>query len=87
MAGNRTRDGLRLTQLAKTLERLSGVTVREGTKHRLIARMEGYARSCPIESSTDARRMVVSWVKETTGYQNARGIYQALRTGDWTFAA
>lgn len=87
MAGNKTRDGLRIADLVRALENLTGVTIREARNHPLVARMEGYTRPCPIASSTDARRMVVPWVREVTTYQNAKGIYQALRTGDWAYVA
>ena len=81
MSGNKTRDGIKLSKLEKTLSSISGVTFREGTNHPLIAYAEGYTRPCPIASSTDAKKMVVSWVKEVTGYTNAQKIYQALRSG------
>ena len=78
----KTRDGLRLSQVVKTLESVPGVSIRSGTNNELIALMEGHPRSCPVDRSTNARRMVVPWLKAVTGYESAREIYDALRSGD-----
>jgi hypothetical protein len=80
MGGNKTRDGASLDAVVKALGGIEGVEIRGGGNHPYIARKDGY-RPCPIATSTDVRQMVVKWVKEVTGYQNARDIYNGLREG------
>jgi hypothetical protein len=80
---SKTRDGIRLKTVISALEQIAGVTIRPGNNHPFIAEMDGYATSCPIASSTDARRMIVPWIKKHTSYKNARDIYNALRYGEW----
>ncbi|MAG78237.1 hypothetical protein CL616_02615 [archaeon] len=79
MAG-KTADGLNLKRVIKSLDTIPGLYLREGTNHNLIAKMDGY-RPCPIAKSTHVKRMVVPWIKEITGYNNAREIYRSLRSG------
>ncbi|MBT3985740.1 hypothetical protein HOD38_02445 [archaeon] len=78
----KTRDGLRLSQVVRTLESIPGVSIRSGTNKNIIALMEGHPRCCPIDRSTHARRTVVPWLKAVTGYESARDIYDALRSGN-----
>ncbi len=77
----RTRDGIRINDLVSTLESIPGIRLRSGTRHTYIARMEGFARPCPLASSTHVRRMVVPWLREVAGITDSRGIYSCLRTG------
>lgn len=77
----KTRDGLKINNVVKSLETIDNVVLRKGTKHPKIAVREGYARRCPIATSTNAKKMIVPWVKEVTGYDNAKQIYNALRSG------
>ena len=85
MAGNKTRDGLKLNRLVKALLALPGGGIREDNKHPYIASIMGHARLCPIATSTDARRMIVPWIRETTSYKDSTQIYRALKTGDWNY--
>lgn len=80
MAGNKTRDGIKLTNIVKALTQI-GATIRQGSNHPYVAYIEDSTRPCPIASSTDARRMVVPWVKMHSSYTDAQQIYQALRNG------
>ena len=81
MAKKETRDGIRIKNVIKTIRGIDDVVIRHGTNHNNIAVREGYARCCPIATSTHARKMIVPWVKEVTGYDNAKHIYNALRAG------
>ncbi len=80
MAGRKTRDGIKISLVERALESIPGISIRDGTRHR-VASMEGQRRLCPIATSTDARRMVVPWLKEVTGVEDASEWYQFLRTG------
>ena len=86
MAGNKTRDGIKISKLVRALEGIQGVSIRDGTNHHYVARAEGSARPCPLATSTDARKMVVPWIKEVTGYSDASQIYSSLRSGKWVYA-
>lgn len=79
----KTRDGLKLGRILYALEQLNGVSVRAGRNHPYVAFKEGYAVLCPVAESTDARRMIVPWVKQAMGYQDSNNIYKALKTGGW----
>lgn len=79
----KTRDGLKLRKVVQAIEQLPGVRVKRGNSHPYIAFKEGYAVLCPLAESTDARRMIVPWIKQALGYQNSNQIYQALRSGGW----
>ena len=81
MAGNRTRDGIRIGRVVRALEGIDGVSIRPGTNHLLVAFAQGSTRPCPIATSTHARRMVVPWVKEVTPYSDVNQIYSSLRNG------
>ena len=76
----RTRDGIRLSDIVHAAEE-KGICVRPGSKHRYVLTLE-YHRPCPLAESTDARRMIVPWMREALGYDN-NTIYQALRDGTW----
>jgi hypothetical protein len=80
---NKTRDGIKLKTLVKSLEKIVGVTIRAGTNHPYVAEIRGHATSCPIAASTNARTMVVPWVRRYTNYSNSNEIYDALKTGEW----
>ncbi len=81
MGGNKTRDGIKLTQIVKLLAQLPGVEIRAGTNHPFIAKITGH-RPCPLATSTDAKKMVTPWVAEATGMSRDR-IYTSLREGTW----
>jgi len=81
MSRNKTRDGLSLGKIVKMLETLAGVEIRKGAKHPYIANYDGL-RPCPVAASTDAKRMLVPWLKQATGYKPSY-IYSSLKTGRW----
>lgn len=81
MAGNKTRDGLKISKIVRALSGLSGVEIRSGTNHPHIAMSSGL-RPCPIASSTDARRMVVPWLQNIVDLE-PKEIYNSLRSGKW----
>jgi hypothetical protein len=80
---NKTRDGIKLTQIVRALAKLSGIEIRKGTKHPYIAMFDGL-RPCPVAASTDAKKMLVPWVEQAIGYTR-KEIYTALRTGEWLY--
>ena len=79
----KTRDGLKLRKIIRVLEALAGVSIRQGSNHPYVAYRQGYSVPCPVAASTDAKRMIVPWIKQATGYQNSNEIYNALRNGGW----
>ncbi len=81
MARNITRDGIKLSKVVRSLERMPGVSVRSGTKHPFIAKMKGYSRPCPISGSTHAKKMVVPWLREVTGITDSNRLYSCLKAG------
>lgn len=83
MSGNKTRDGIRISTILSALANLPGVTLRDGKNHPTIVHKDGYSRLCPVATSTDARRMVMPWVRSVTTYHNSWEIYDALRRGYW----
>jgi len=85
MARNKTRDGIKLRNVARALRGITGVSIRGGTNHPFIAFAEGYSRPCPLASSTDARRMVVPWIREVTSFTDPNQIYSSLRNGEWAY--
>jgi hypothetical protein len=76
-----TRDGIRLSNIINVARGLDGVTVRPGRRHESVLNYAGL-RPCPVAESTNARRMLVPWFRQATGY-NTNRIYQALRSGSW----
>ena len=76
MAGNKTRDGIKLSKIVK-LARSVGATVRRGRNHPFVLGYEG-VRACPVATSTDARRMVAPWIASITGY-TPNEAYNAIR--------
>jgi hypothetical protein len=83
MSKNETTDGLKIKKVMRSLESIDDIVVRSGKNHDFVVVRKGYARSCPINAgSTNAKTMVVNWVKEVTDYNsNSRQIYNALRSG------
>jgi len=78
----RTRDGLKLGRVLRALEQL-GAQIRRGSNHPFIAFRENSNVPCPIATSTDAKRMIVPWIKQMFGYENSQEIYESLRRGRW----
>lgn len=85
MGGNKTRDGIKISQVVKMLSKLPGVEIRDGTKHLAMAMAPGQ-RPCPIAASTDVKRMVVPWIEQITD-MSRNDIYTSLRDGEWYKAA
>ena len=80
MAGNKTRDGIKMSKILKVAEGI-GATIRAGTNHPFILNYAGQ-RPCPVAPSTDAGRMVAPWIASATDCTNQEA-YQALRKGNW----
>ena len=76
-----TRDGIRLSNIINIAREIEGLTVREGRNHPYVLNLNGQ-RPCPVAESTDARRMLVPWFRQATGY-NTNRVYQALQRGSW----
>ena len=69
MAGNKTRDGIRLGNVVKLAGEFE-MKVRPGKGgHKYILNAPGM-RACPVADSTDAKRMIVPWMRQATGYDN-----------------
>ncbi len=82
MAGNKTRDGIRLTDIVRAVSGVDGISIRGGTSHQYILNYAGM-RPCPLATSTDAKRMIVPWLYAITNYDRSR-IYESLRNGRWS---
>lgn len=76
MAGNKTRDGIKLSKIVKLALSL-GATVRGGGKHPFVLNYTGM-RACPVATSTNARTMVAPWIARAIGYTPTQA-YQAIR--------
>jgi hypothetical protein len=76
MAGNKTRDGIKLSKIVKLALSL-GATVRRGRNHPFVLGYEG-VRACPVATSTDARTMVAPWIAGIMGYTPHRA-YELIR--------
>ena len=81
MAGNKTRDGIRLSKIVSAVSDVHGITIRDATNHSYVINYAGQ-RPCPLASSTHAKRMIVPWLYQVTGYSKSR-IYENLRKGRW----
>lgn len=75
----KTRDGVMIGNIEKAVKSLEGITLRNGSKHAKILNHPDM-RPCPLAGSTHARRNVVPWLKEVTGY-SANRLYVALVRG------
>lgn len=84
MAGNKTIDGLRIEQIARMMLNIPGIEIRKGTNHPFVAIKSGL-RPCPIATSTNAKKMIVPWLAQATGY-NRNCIYDSLRLGEWQYS-
>jgi hypothetical protein len=80
MAGNKTRDGIRLTDIIQAALQ-AGAEVRAGNNHPYVLNYAGL-RPCPVATSTHAQRMVAPWLAQATG-RSRQETYQALRNGYW----
>ncbi len=80
MAGNKTRDGIKLTNILRAAEDI-GANIRYGTNHPNILNYPKM-RPCPIASSTHAERMVAPWIAQASGRTKEES-YQAIRQGYW----
>jgi hypothetical protein len=79
MAGRKTIDGIKLSTIVKTMKGVKGIEIRPGTKHRLVAEAPEM-RSCPIATSTHARRMLAPWFAQYIGC-SATEAYSHLKSG------
>ena len=80
MAGHKTRDGIRLTDVLKAAT-LAGAGIRQGAKHAYMLLYPG-SRPCPVATSTHAERMVAPWLAHATG-RSKQEAYAAIRNGYW----
>ena len=80
MGKNKTRDGAKISYIVR-IAREIGATLRDGTNHATILKYPGL-RTCPVASSTDARRMVAPWLAQARGCSNTEA-YTAIRAGSW----
>ncbi len=77
----KTRDGIRLSDIISAVRGIEGVGIRQGTKHPYML-MYGQMRPCPVAESTDAKYMIVPWLRQILPYDN-RTIYSGLRRGSF----
>lgn len=84
MAGNKTRDGMRITEVARNVASLfNSIEVRPGTSHPYVLSYQGMF-PCALASSTDVRRQVAPWIARTTnGQYSPNQVYNALMSGTW----
>lgn len=80
MGEKKTRDGLRLTDIARVATEI-GARLREGTNHPYILNYKGL-RACPLAASTNAERMVAPWLAHASGKSKLEA-YQAMKRGYW----
>jgi hypothetical protein len=80
---NKTRDGIKLLNILKAVREIEELVVRTGSNHPYILNYDGM-RPCPVAPSTDARRMLVPWLREIT-HRDGREIYDALKGGSWKY--
>ncbi len=82
MAKNRTKDGVRISRVRKSLETIPGVQIRDGKDQRLVVSRVGYDRVCQVSPETNIRTSLVSWFRYATGTERkADEIYDLLKTG------
>lgn len=80
MAGNKTRDGFRIADVARSVSRLFGIIeVRNGDRHPFVLSYPGMF-PCALACSTDVRRQISPWIAQVTGYSSNQ-VYQAIRSG------
>jgi hypothetical protein len=79
----KTRDGIKLETIISMTTKIPGIEIRGGTKHKYLLSYE-MLRPCPIAESTNAKTMVVPWLKKSTGY-SAEYIYSSLKNGSWKY--
>jgi hypothetical protein len=77
----KTRDGIKLSKILDVAREVEGVTIRDGRNHPYVLNRDGL-RPCPVAESTDARKMLVPWFRQATGYET-KTVYQALQKGSW----
>jgi hypothetical protein len=80
MAGNKTRDGIKISKLLKAANSLGVIVRKSGGNHPYVLNY-GNRRPCPIATSTDVRKMVVPWLAPITNYNNNQ-LYTYFRGGN-----
>ena len=81
MTSRRTRDGLKLSKIIRAVQSIESLSIRDGTNHPYILNYENLI-PCPVAESSNAKTMIVPWLKQATGFANGI-IYQALQRGYW----
>ena len=83
----KTRDGIKLSEIIRTILQLPNVEAKKGSRHELLLKhygqpAYGIAGLCAVSTSTSYQRHIVPWVKRVTGYDSGR-INSAFRNGYW----
>lgn len=81
MGGKKTRDGIKISSIEKVISEIDGMCMTPGRKHDIKIHFPGM-RACPVDTSTDARKMLTPWIVKATGY-SSQDVYQCLREGQW----
>tara|TARA_Y100000310_G_C20679897_1_gene815308 strand:- start:969 stop:1292 length:324 start_codon:yes stop_codon:yes gene_type:complete len=82
MGGSKTRDGIRISRVTDAATGIEDVTLRTGRNHNYVLNYDGM-RPCPVDTSTDARKMVVPWLRQVTdNAYTSRELYDGLRKGE-----
>ena len=79
----KTRDGIKLENIISAVEKIEGVSVRQGTKHPYML-IYDQLRPCPVAESTNAKYMIVPWLKQVEPLRDYTNqiIYQGLKQGE-----
>ena len=83
----KSQDGIKLTDIVKTILQLPNVEAKKGSRHSILLKYCGqpayaYAGLCAVGQSTSYRRHIVPWLKRVTGY-DANRINSAFNNGYW----
>jgi hypothetical protein len=81
MAGKKTIDGHKISDLVKLVKKIGGINIKQGSRHPFLLKTDGH-RPCPLATSTHAKRMLTPWLAQVTGYQSKQ-VYSAIQSGQW----
>ena len=81
MAGKKTIDGHKISNLVKLVRKIGGIDIEQGSNHPFLLKTAGH-RTCPLATSTHARKMLTPWLAQVTGYQSKQ-VYAAIQSGCW----
>jgi len=80
----KTRDGIKISDILSAARNITGLSIREGTKHPYMLIYPGL-RPCPVAESTHAKHMIVPWMRTAIGTAigyDSQTIYEGLKTGE-----